>query len=292
MSTEDNDANNRDISNNIPRIIRTIAQWLIAIIFSAVIVWKIANTPWVIDFSKFDFTALLSLILAIFSIVLSVLFYFKATDTSNQFYDNTYKFTKQISEILGRIEAGFGERLRHLDESYTGMRDKFDEGLDSSRTMINKTEEKIQTESKKLEDETQKKQEIIEKFTSDLSPERKKDFIDQLQAKDKQVIDLITELQNSKAELETYKKESFINQFSSRVVDICKLIIQDYMKDIMHSGSNDSEIKTFYEQEVDKKLPLKYRVSLRNDNLIDGIGKLTTLGLELLKRIAEFIPNE
>ena len=39
----------------------------------------------------------------------------KATDTSNNFYDNSYKFTKEISEILGRIEAGFGEKLKHID---------------------------------------------------------------------------------------------------------------------------------------------------------------------------------
>ena len=64
--------------------------------------------------------------LALFSVALSVAFYFKATEASNQFYDNTYRFTKEMSEILGRIEAGFGERLRHLDEGYTGMRDRLD----------------------------------------------------------------------------------------------------------------------------------------------------------------------
>src|SRR6185436_4120877 len=68
---------------------------------------------------KVDMGGLLSLVLSVFAMALSVAFYFRATDTSNTFYDNTYKFTREMSEVLGRIEAGFGERLRHLDEGYS-----------------------------------------------------------------------------------------------------------------------------------------------------------------------------
>ncbi|WP_138518300.1 hypothetical protein [Limnobacter alexandrii] len=88
--------------------------------------WKLINSDIQIDMSEFSFSELLALLLSLFSVWLSVAFYFKAGDTSNQFYDNSYKFTKEMSEILGRIEAGFGERLRHLDEGYSGIRDRFD----------------------------------------------------------------------------------------------------------------------------------------------------------------------
>ena len=99
----------------------------VALVFLiAIIGWKLLNSELQIDLSKFSFSELLALILSIFSVWLSVAFYFKASDTSNQFYDNSYKFTKEMSEILGRIEAGFGEKLRHLDEGYSGIRDKFD----------------------------------------------------------------------------------------------------------------------------------------------------------------------
>ena len=57
-----------------------------------------------------DFPALMSLLLALFSVALAALFYFKATETSNTFYDNTYKFTKDIAGLLVRMESGFGER--------------------------------------------------------------------------------------------------------------------------------------------------------------------------------------
>jgi hypothetical protein len=72
--------------------------------------------------SEFNFSDLLALFLAMFSIALAVLFYLKASETSNVFYDNTYKFTKDVSEILGRVEAGFGEKLQHLNEGYTGLK--------------------------------------------------------------------------------------------------------------------------------------------------------------------------
>jgi hypothetical protein len=91
-----------------------------------VVGWKLLNAEIKFDLTSFSFNDFLSLVLALFSVALSVAFYFKANDASNQFYDNTYKFTKDMSEILGRIEAGFGERLRHLDEGYSGMRDRLD----------------------------------------------------------------------------------------------------------------------------------------------------------------------
>ena len=99
---------------------------VLVILFLCVVGWKIVNADIKVDLGAFSFSDLLALVLALFSVSLSVAFYFKATDTSNRFYDNSYKFAKEMSEMLGRIEAGFGERLRHLDEGYAGIRDKFD----------------------------------------------------------------------------------------------------------------------------------------------------------------------
>lgn len=92
----------------------------------AILGWKLLTAELKIDLAAFGFSDLLALILALFSVWLSIAFYFKATDASNQFYDNTYRFTKEMSEMLGRIEAGFGEKLKHLDEGYSGIRDRFD----------------------------------------------------------------------------------------------------------------------------------------------------------------------
>jgi hypothetical protein len=99
---------------------------VLLVAFIGVFGWKLVTTELQIDLAAFAFTDFLALILALFSVWLSVAFYFKATEASNQFYDNTYRFTKEMSEMLGRIEAGFGEKLRHLDEGYSGIRERFD----------------------------------------------------------------------------------------------------------------------------------------------------------------------
>lgn len=77
-----------------------------------IIAYKIYLTP--IELTV-DFPTLLSLLLALFSVGLAALFYFKATETSNTFYDNTYNFTKDIAQLLVKMESGFGERLRNLE---------------------------------------------------------------------------------------------------------------------------------------------------------------------------------
>ncbi|TOH64776.1 hypothetical protein CGI76_24340, partial [Vibrio parahaemolyticus] len=59
---------------------------------------------------KMDVPTFLSIVLALFSVGLSAIFYFKATDTSNKFYDNSYKYTKDVAQLLVKIESGFGER--------------------------------------------------------------------------------------------------------------------------------------------------------------------------------------
>ncbi len=99
---------------------------LLLIALVVVVAWKLLSAEVKVDLASFSFNDFLALVLALFSVALSVAFYFKANEASNQFYDNTYKFTNEMSEILGRIEAGFGERLRHLDEGYSGMRDRLD----------------------------------------------------------------------------------------------------------------------------------------------------------------------
>jgi len=91
-----------------------------------VIAVRLAFATTTIDLSGFNFTDLLSLILALAAVALSAAFYFKADESARSFYNNTYHFTKEVSEILGRIEAGFGKQLEHINQSYVGLNDKID----------------------------------------------------------------------------------------------------------------------------------------------------------------------
>ncbi len=100
-----------------------LVQALILLFISGLITWKIVSTANIVNI---DFATLLSVLLAFFSVSLSVVFYFKATDTSNAFYDNTYRFTQDIAGLLVKIESGFGEKLKNIDDNYGRMRGYFE----------------------------------------------------------------------------------------------------------------------------------------------------------------------
>lgn len=89
------------------------------------VAYRLAVSKIAIDLSGFGFTDLLSLILAISAIVLSAAFYFKADESSKNFYNNSYEFTKNISELLGRIEERFGAQLLSINKGYDDLNNKF-----------------------------------------------------------------------------------------------------------------------------------------------------------------------
>lgn len=176
----------------------SIAKITICIILFAVIAYKLAISNFTFDLTNFNFTDLLSLILAIFAISLSVAFYFKATDTSNKFYDNTFKFTKDISEILGRIEAGFGERLKHLDEGYSGLVNKFDSSKGETKSEdIENAKLEIEKEKEQLYKKVEEKNELLNDLMTKahLDEKEKEEFTNKIHQREEQIDKLNTELQ-------------------------------------------------------------------------------------------------
>ena len=150
--------------------------------------WKLLTSPISINLTEIKLNDVLALVLSVFAISLSVAFYFKATDTSNLFYDNTYKFTKDISEILGRTEAGFGERLRHLDEGYTGLRDKVERfpNLDPE-----KAAKKVKEEEEEVKKKEQERNQLIEELAkkAKLQESEKNKLFLELRQKDEELLD-------------------------------------------------------------------------------------------------------
>lgn len=130
---------------------------LCTVVVVGILSYKVYLTP--IELTV-DFPTLLSLLLALFSVGLAALFYFKATETSNTFYDNTYNFTKDIAQLLVKIESGFGERLRNLDEGYASMRDYLQSGT-SRDTKVDETKQKIRGEKEEIEKVVEERNKII-----------------------------------------------------------------------------------------------------------------------------------
>ena len=283
------------------------AKIIFYLIVTALVAYKIAITEINLDFSNFSFsfTDLLSLTLAIFAIATSIAFYFKATDTSNRFYDNTFKFTKDISIILGRIEAGFGERLKHIDEGYASFRDKFEFGgsssdvLDAKKLELEEDEQKLDAKKIELEEDQQKlKKEISEKDQilstlmdqAKLDESQKKEVISKLKNKDYEILKLNRELRNLKREIKSSEQD-----IEDELINETQLL--DYLSHLIKSGDFNRRMIRREPLEVllrelkldfDHHDPKFYEDLLRN-GFISNDGRFTIKGVKTLKLIEQRI---
>lgn len=121
--------------------------------------------------SELTIESLLSILLAFFSIFISIFFYFKADETSTNFYNSSYEFMKDISITLGKIEERFGEKLNSLNEKVSH--------LDQIRTEKNK---EIQD---KMDDKYSIINDLMDK--ANLSEEERKKYKTQLEEKDNEI---------------------------------------------------------------------------------------------------------
>ncbi|EPR4995027.1 hypothetical protein ACU6DI_004126 [Vibrio navarrensis] len=108
--------------DEIIRLIREIA--LIGTILA--IGWRVVFSDFSVNVGDLSATDIVALLLALFSVALSAAFYFKATDSSNKFYDNMHKFTQDTSVLLGKIDAGFGEQLKNIEQKSQDLKDSVD----------------------------------------------------------------------------------------------------------------------------------------------------------------------
>ncbi len=166
--------------------------WIIATIIVIVICIKILISDF--DFSElqFGFTDLLSMLLALFAVWISINFYHKNNETSSKFYNNTYTFTKDISETLGRIEERFGEKLESLKEENKSLStrvEKYYTGFGSKTIDKEKDEKKEKEIQQKLEKELEEKNKLLDQFTKKykIAEQDRNQFIEMLNHKAEEV---------------------------------------------------------------------------------------------------------
>lgn len=248
--------------------------------------YKLITLPLTVNLAEFSFNDLLALILALFSIALSVAFYFKATDTSNEFYNNTYRFTKDISEILGRIEAGFGERLKHLDEGYSGLRDRFDQ-MPFDET---KAKKQVEEEEKVLEQVQEEKNKVIEDLArrAQLQEQEKRELFKTLAAKD-------SELERVRAET-AFLRRNLEKAVISRDMDsetnvpsgIMRHLISDVVPTIGQDVAADAPRSLLTKRfvEIREQLNRYFLKDAETLGWVDAAGELTELGIRALRSAA------
>lgn len=263
-------------------------NWLkivLSVGFSGVVIYRLATAPFSVDLTGFSFNDLLALVLALFSIALSVAFYFKATDTSNEFYNNTYRFTKDISEILGRIEAGFGERLKHLDEGYTGLRAKFD------RMPFDKG--KVEKELKEEEEQAERVEKEKEKLLEDLArraklqEEEKRALFKQLSEKDAEVAKTRAEIEFFRRRLERaeLQRSRAMEELPPRLMSFIKDDVLSAMGGDIALGMPRSLLRRRF-AEVRDRFPPAFLDEAKAYGIVDSDNDLTMHGAMMIAAAA------
>lgn len=247
------------------------------LVILGVFLWKIFNADMKFDMSEFSFTDLLALLLSFFSVGLSVAFYFKASDASNLFYDNSYRFTSEMSEILGRIEAGFGERLRHLDEGYSGMRerlDKFSYNSDATHSQVQKELEEVRLKEKEYKEQINV---LLER--ANFADGEKERFA-------KSLSNIKNELDAARAELENMKsgaprqRSGIIHPAIRHVA----LKIKGANPDIAKNRSIKMKDVRESFNSIKPEISENALIDMRNDSLLNHEDELTDDGLDQLAR--------
>lgn len=264
----------------------TLWDWVKAIctlVVVGVICYKVYLTP--IELTV-DFPTLLSLLLALFSVGLAALFYFKATETSNTFYDNTYNFTKDIAQLLSKIESGFGEKLRNLDEGYSSVRDYIQNSSSSSKD-IDETKQKIEGEKQEIEKAIEERNKIVRQLLeqSQLQEEEKEAIAQQLAEKEQ-------ELEASQKELSRMNRKLFIERIRKREGREIDSGMEEYTKDfIIRELDPDLVVKlppSRIRRMIDdilNKAPHQYIEDLERHGFFDN--GINNEGINFIRRLAK-----
>ena len=187
-----------------------------------------------------------------------------------------------MSEILGRIESGFGEKLKHIDEGYTGLREKFDK----MPFDIKQAKEEERKEEKHSKEQENERNQII------LS------LIEKAKVADGEKDELLKQLENSSKELERSKFElrrlqRRINRVESNIEDVDESFI-DYLARRVEGrlGSKYTDAparvlnRRFQEMMAENILDGNDLEFMEQHSLVDD-GDLTAKGARVFRRAVE-----
>ncbi|MCC5923964.1 MAG: hypothetical protein JJT77_09265 [Crocinitomicaceae bacterium] len=265
--------------------------WIIATIIVIVICIKILLSDF--DFSElqFGFTDLLSMLLALFAVWISINFYHKNNETSSKFYNNTYTFTKDISETLGRIEERFGEKLESLKEENKSLStrvEKYYTGFGSKTIDKEKDEKKEKEIQQKLEKELEEKNKLLDQFTKKykIAEQDRNQFIEMLNNKTEEVNRLERKLmlfeKNSAMINNKYNLPSRLVSYVKRIFTKDEELRRIFcIPDIM----DEEEIKINFHH-LSRRFNPGFISDLEKYDLINEERILTDFGLKVMTEIA------
>ena len=254
------------------RITILIVRSILAISFSIFAIYKLWNVN--IQIEKFDYLYFLSTAIALFAIVLSVLFYFKSTEQSNEFYNNIFNFTKDTSTLLAEMKAGIGNLENEL---YRSHEKTYEDKI--------KNEKELQKEGKKISEEHNKIDNNISKILGDNITD--KDQVTELKKKllqqSRELARLEFEKEKVDIELEDLKNGN-INKIEKDLFDFLLFIIRNnngLTKDDLRL-LRPIELKRYVNNFSVKTSNRDYLIDAQKVGLINENKRITDIGLEKL----------
>jgi archaellum component FlaC len=295
--TDKSDKSKFDTAIDTVRHLTGYGLKLAIVIVLAIVAWRLAWADINVDLSKFEFSDLLAMILAIFAIGMSVAFYFKTTDSSNQFYDNIYNFTQKTSEILGRIEERFGERLKHLDEGYGRIQSQF-EGIAKSPGEIEKKVEETKGKEEEVKENLQAVLKEREHLFRELSERayqhdnERQEFMQRMEELERKraeaesnIRDLEEDRDRLQMQLRGMERDMMegVEGLSPRLMH--RLFRHPEMRHLLMDGAPHEMIR-MHSRHLIEDLPGEIKMRLRQAGIVDSEGDVTPAGVIMLRTMA------
>ncbi|WP_337234950.1 hypothetical protein [Proteus terrae] len=227
----------------------SFVQAICTVLFVFFILLKFYSSTFTVDFST-----LLSIVLAIFSIWLSATFYFKATETSNRFYENTYSHSKDIATLLVKIESGFGEKLENLRDNYSSIDSRMNGYV---KNPIEGERESIESEMSEATEENEKlklsKNEIINELIlkANLAENEKEEFklkLKETEANLKKSNKKINFLEKNLSRLDGNNEKNNFSELNSESRRVERYFKRQVKQDILAFNNNRDLADISYEQ--------------------------------------------
>lgn len=157
MACNSNKQNDGDVPG-YERVTKLVVRSILMLGFAVFLMYKFWDAK--INIPNFDYLYFLSTVMAIFAIVLSILFYFKSTEHSNEFYNNIFSFTKDTSTILAELKANVGHIEQGVYKSLLPNKEDSKEELEK----IKNREQKLKDELNQFIEKNIKDQETIRQW--------------------------------------------------------------------------------------------------------------------------------
>jgi len=236
-----------------------------------------------------DSAALLSLILAFFSMYLSATFYFKSTEQSNQFYDRSYNHTRDIAKTLSAMEGKFGEGLRNIENHNIKLNDRIEKFPLESINRKNDEIDIVLQEKEKLIQELLDKSSIEEGKREEYKQQLMK-FESQNYGLKRQLEKLISKSNNTKVTSnDSINLKSMMKNPNVHPGFLHKLLYDVGPNKIL--SSSDIEIGRVFNAYKEINIPDEVLTALHHLNYVDNESNITDLGIHTLKSLAEDFIN-